>query len=104
MKRKLLVVGALCSSLGCNASDIGDYVGWTIVAKKTIASYVDKDGNSKEQFDGCDFGRRIVFEDQTYLTCQSYGYQYAYRPTAILLVQGGSWVMVVGDNAYRMRN
>lgn len=52
-----------------------------------------------------------MFTDSTILTCAEYGYQYAYRATAIILAneisyQGRSFYdfkMVVEDEVYDMR-
>ena len=93
------------------ADVLGRYVGYTIVASKTIAGYVDKDGTRKNQFDGCNFGRTIIFDDNTSMTCSTYGYQYAFRPTAIILMKSmsiggksyGSVVMVVESDSYDMQ-
>jgi len=71
----------------------------------------DKDGTRKNQFDGCNFGRTIIFDDNTSMTCSTYGYQYAYRPTAIILMKSmaiggksyGSVVMVVESESYDMQ-
>src|SRR5208282_2419751 len=94
----LILVSLMIDGLACStsiANDLGDYVGYTIAAKKTIAGYQDQDGKRDSSFVGCNFGRKIIFDDQTFLTCSSYSYTYAYRPEAILLVRNGSWIMVV---------
>jgi hypothetical protein len=103
MKTLVVVLSCLISSI-VFAVDLGRYVGFTIAGKKTIAGFQDEDGKHDTSFEGCNYGRRILFDDETYLTCTSYGYSYAYRPEAILLVRAGTWVMLVGDNSYQMRN
>jgi hypothetical protein len=105
MNRQFVLALTLIAPLFSNvlANDLGEYVGYTIVAKKTIVRYVDKDGNGKDSFEGCNYGRKIIFEDQTYLTCASYGYHYAYRPEALLLVRNGSWIMLVDDESFDMQ-
>jgi hypothetical protein len=102
---KALVSVLIC--LTCStvlASDLGSYVGYTIAAKKTIVGFVDEDGERDSSFKGCKYGRKIIFDDQTYLTCGTYSYTYAYRPDAIILVRGGSWLMLVENESYEMRN
>lgn len=84
------------------ADTLSDYIGFTIAAKKTIVGRID-DGERDDDFEGCDYGRIIIFDDNTYLECAEYGYQYAYRPEAILLVRSGRVVMIVEDDAYDMR-
>ena len=84
------------------AYDLSSYVGYTIVAVKTISKSIDDDGE-ETSFRGCSYGRIIVFDDGKYVTCSSYGYQYAYRPRAIILSNGSSMVMIVGDDVYQVR-
>lgn len=95
-----LLQGALEPALVLASSDFGDFIGYTIVAKKTVAGYVDNDGKKSDSFEGCEYGRAIVFDDDTYVRCQSYGYQYAYRPEAVILVNGQSAKMVVDNEEY----
>jgi hypothetical protein len=92
------------------ADELEDLVGYTIIASKTIERWYDDD-EKDDSFNGCSYGRIIVFTDGTTLTCAEYGYQYAYRPTAVILAkkityQGKSFYdfkMVVGDEVYDMR-
>jgi len=92
------------------ANELEDLVGYTIVASKTVERWYDED-EKDYSFNGCSHGRVIVFTDGTTLTCAGYGYQYAYRPTAVILAkeisyQGKSFYdlkMVVGDEVYDMR-
>jgi len=84
--------------------------GYVIAGSKTIVGYADKDGKKSDEFEGCDFDRRIMFDDGTALTCSSYGYIYAYRPTAVILMkstqyQGQTFAFVkiiVEDEIYEM--
>ena len=85
------------------ADELESYVGYTIIAVKTIASYVDEKKGEKDDFEGCDYGRKIIFSDGTYLACSSYGYQYAYRPKALILSNRSGIVMLVDSNRYDMR-
>lgn len=91
------------------ADELDDLVGYIILESKTIDSWQDDDERD-DSFEGCSYGRVIIFTDQTMLTCAEYGYQYAYRPTAIILAkkisyQGKSFYdfkMIVGDEIYDM--
>lgn len=74
------------------ADNLESYVGYKIIAKKTVAG----------EFEGCDFDKKIIFDDRTVLTCATYGYQYSYRPTAIILFNGSNIKMVIEDEAYDM--
>jgi hypothetical protein len=99
----LLILLSAPVALGSDLSLFRRYAGYTILGIKTIDSYVDKDGTGKKQFDGCTFDRSIVFDDGTYAVCSEYGYQYAYRPDALLLVKNQQLVMLVDGTAYSMR-
>jgi hypothetical protein len=93
------------------ADELDDLIGYTIIDSKTIASWYDEDEKEVGAFKGCKHGRVIVFTDNKTLTCAEYGYQYAYRPTAIILAkeisyQGKSFYdfkMIVEDEVYDMR-
>ena len=83
-------------------------VGWTIVGSKTIEGWRDPGKKKEDGFEGCDHGRIIYFMDGSSVTCNSYGYQYAYMPTAIILgrsinYKGKSisiYKMIVEDDEY----
>ncbi len=93
------------------ADELGDLVGYVIVDAKTIVAWADDDESDEGSFNGCSYGRRIKFDDNTVLTCAGYGYMYAYRPTAVLLAKeislGGRKLvdikMVVEDEIFDMR-
>ncbi len=92
------------------ADELENIIGYTIVDSKTIASWYDEDEKEEGAFKGCKHGRVIVFTDKKTLTCAEYGYQYAYRPTAIILAkevsyQGKSFYdfkMIVENEVYDM--
>ena len=103
MKKQLLYLLLLSISTTAFAdvtSQLSRFVGYTIVASKTIAGYQDKNGKKDDSFEGCDYDRVIIFDDDKILTCAGYGYQYAYRPTAIILSNGTSFKMIVGNDVY----
>ncbi|ALE53003.1 hypothetical protein SP60_07240 [Candidatus Thioglobus autotrophicus] len=82
-------------------------VGWTIENTKTIDSFEHEDGRLESAFQGCEVGREINFSDDTYVTCTTQGYHYAYAPTAILLSKNGSygkvWRMIVDGKMYGIK-
>ena len=104
--KKVLGIVLLLISASASADFVDDaknYVGYTIVAVKTVTKWVDpSSGKSSDSFEGCEHGRIIVFDDNTALVCAEYGYQYAYRPDAAILSNGSSFVMVVEGDAYDM--
>jgi len=95
------------SYAGCEMI-LEENIGWTILSSKTIAGYKDTGKNKKDDFEGCEDNRIIYFMDGTYVTCNSYGYQYAYMPKAIILGRGTKYKgkqqtllrMVVGGDSY----
>lgn len=110
MKRVLLVVFLLLTLApvlaSISESDLGEFEGYTILGTKTITGWRDTDGSNKggDSFEGCQYGRVIIFDSRAILKCTEYSYSYSYRPTALILVKGSSFVMVVDGNKYRMSN
>lgn len=98
-----LAAAGLVAPTALAAADLSDYVGYSIIANKTVEGYVDPDGKSDDSFEGCEHDRKIVFTDGTYLVCATYSYSYSYRPEAVILANGTSLVMIVNNNEYRMR-
>jgi hypothetical protein len=98
--RALLTLGmcfaVLSPALSC---DLDNMVGWTLVARKTIAGRIDK-GVRKDDFEGCEYDRIIVFDDNTGVRCTSYSYTYAYRPTAYIWGYGSSLKVCVGSSSF----
>jgi len=92
------------------ADKLSKLTGYIIVDTKTVTARYD-DGKRTEGFEGCQFGRVIVFQDNKTLTCAQYGYQYAYRPDAVILAKPMTfqsattydYKMIVGDEVYDMR-
>jgi hypothetical protein len=95
----LLAVYPTASFAEC---DFDQFIGFTLLAKKTIEGFIEK-GEKKDEFSGCDFDRIIVFTDQTGVRCAGYGYQYAYRPNAYLWSDGISIKMCVGSSIYSVK-
>jgi hypothetical protein len=94
--RTLLALGICLTmpTLAFAACNLDSMVGWTLIARKTIAGRIDK-GVRKDDFEGCDFDRIIVFDDNTGVLCTSYSYTYAYYPTAYVWARGSSLKMCV---------
>lgn len=100
-----IVLGALASLCAFSTAalgdcDLDDLVGYTLIASKTIDGYIEH-GKRNDDFEGCDFDRIIVFDDNTGVRCTGYNYSYSYRPTAYIFSQGrGSMKMCVEDELY----
>lgn len=98
---RALLVLAICvmPSAALAGCDLDSLVGWTLIARKTIAGSI-QDGQRKEDFEGCDFNRIIVFDDNTGVQCTGYSYTYSYRPTAYIWVNSSSLKMCVGSSEF----
>jgi hypothetical protein len=110
VRARISVILALVLFLPCLGAFAGvestlrQYVGYTIVGVLTIVGWRDSDGSSGTDFKGCQYGRVIIFEGNQALKCTGYGYQYAYRPDAVILVKGGQFKMLVESDVYDMQN
>jgi len=105
MKKFLAVVTFLFLSTPTFAVwdfELMNLVGYTIIGNKKITGWYDNNGKRGDSFEGCDYNRVIVFDNNKVLTCRGYRYHYAYRPTAIILSNGYSFKMIVGDDVYDM--
>jgi len=84
-----------------DASDFNGLEGWTVSAVTTV---------SDDEYEGCDFDKRIHFENGWTLRCSTYSYNYAYRPEAVIftkLVEFGGrsvWMVkaLIEDEIYDM--
>lgn len=105
MKKALFTLGLLAIVMPAFADlvdELNNLVGYTIIDSKIVAGHIDKNEKKEDDFEGCDYDRIIVFDDDKILTCLQYGYQYKYRPRAIILYNGINFKMVVGDEIYDM--
>lgn len=84
------------------ASSLSRFVGYTIAGSFTITGWQDGNGKRGDSFEGCEFDRVIILDDSKTLRCATYSYSYSYRPTAVVLVKGASFKMIVGNDIYDM--
>jgi hypothetical protein len=88
-----LVVVALAWLVGIfptfAACSLDRVVGYTLVAKKTVVGFI-KDDKREEGFSGCEYGKVLVFEDNTGVRCTAYSYSYAYRPDAYIFLNSSA--------------
>jgi len=80
----------------CNLDSV---VGYTLVAAKYVAGYIEN-GERKDDFEGCNFDRIIVFDDNTGAKCVGYSYTYAYRPEAYIFILGNNIKACIEDEMY----
>jgi len=80
--------------------DLSELIGYTLLAQKTISGYI-QDGKRGDDFEGCDFDRTIVFDDNTGVRCMTFSYTYSFRPDAYIFASGpGSMKMCVDNELY----
>ncbi len=73
-------------------------VGSQLLARKTITAWIEQ-GREQDGYQGCTFGRVLVFGDRTGVACTSFNFQFAFRPQAeIWAVGGGGWLLCVDGN------
>nr|WP_314878151.1 hypothetical protein [uncultured Pseudomonas sp.] len=72
---------SLLASAGDTTSKFQGMVGWTIAAVTQV----------EDEFEGCDFDKVINFVNGIALTCSSYGYSYAFMPSAVIFTKSGKY-------------
>jgi len=88
-------------SVAIDASDFSQLEGWTVAAVTQV----------RDEFNGCDFDRRIRFANGWVLTCSTYSYSYSYMPNAAIFVKSFNyqnrayWMIkvLIDDEFYEMR-
>jgi hypothetical protein len=86
------------------ANTLKKFKGYNIVDVLTIEGTIDRNGKKESAFNGCEYGKVIIFEGNKSLKCSSYGYQYAFRPDAVILYKSGIFKMIVENDIYDMSN
>ncbi len=79
--------------------DLDDLVGYTLIASKYIVGRIDKSARH-DDFEGCDFDRIIIFDDNTGVRCMTYSYTYSYHPKAYVFANGPLMKMCVEGLLY----
>ena len=96
----MLVATVLTHDAALAECQLSDLIGYTLVARKTIAGYIDNEKKG-DDFQGCEFDRVIVFDDNTGVRCATYSYSYSYRPDAYIFANGpASMKMCVEEELY----
>lgn len=108
MRKHIALIGALLffASGVSNASckiDVSRYVGWSIVHSGTVTGYVDDKGKEHDDFEGCEYGRRLIIDYRYQVTCTTYSYHYAYHPDIVILSNGSSKVACIDGDTFDIR-
>jgi len=101
---KLWIAVCLLTAAVQASADLADKLsrleGYTIVKAGTITGWRNSDGKRGDDFEGCDYGRKLFIDDSLQVTCSDYFYEYAYRPTAVFLLRGSVLKMVIGNDIH----
>lgn len=97
LKKFALLAVALWLPSAAIALDLSELVGYTLIAEKTVVGRID-DGKYEDGYEGCDYGRVLVFEDETGVECSEYNYDYAYRPEAYIFRRVASYKVVIDED------
>ena len=95
-----LIIIFLTTLYSFDSYDFENLIGYTIIDVKKV------DGD----FEGCDYGKKIIFTDGTFLICNCYHYHYYYSPDAVILAKAfiykGKKIfaikMIIDDEIYDM--
>lgn len=77
--------------------------GYRLIHSGYVTGYVDHRYPGKEkswEFEGCDFDRVIVIDEQYGVTCRTYSYSYSYHPEAYIFSNGYQKKLLVNRNLY----
>ena len=108
MGKKAFFLGALLAAISSSTLasckvDVSRYVGWSIVHSGTVTGYIDDKGNEKDEFSGCEYGRRLIVDYRYQVTCSTYSYHYAYRPDIVILSNGSSKKACIDGEIFDIR-
>lgn len=83
----------------------GELDGYEKIAEWTVSGYVDIDEKQgfMQPFNGCAYGRKIIFTNNKYLVCKSFYFHFAYRPIANIFSNGYDLKMVVDDIVFDVK-
>lgn len=92
---------AATPSYALDASDFSELEGWTVAVVTNV----------RDEFEGCDFDKRIRFDNGWTLTCSGYSYSYAYHPDAVIFTKAypfkgkNYWMLkaLIDDEFYDMQ-
>ena len=73
----------------------GDRYSASITTGKLVETHV-----VSSEFDGCDYGKFISFDNGLIFECRTYHYHYAYRPSVLITFIGGSYSVAIDDEKY----
>lgn len=93
----------MCFPTAVEAIDLSDYFDYTIIYTGNVTGYIDDNGEEKDSFEGCEYGRMLIIDYSKSITCQTYSYSYSYNPDIVILSNGSSSIAVINDDEYDIR-
>ena len=103
--RKMVTSSVVVALLSGAASadlmrDLSRMTGYTIIHTGTVTGYINKDGEKENDFEGCEHGRKLLIDDSYVVTCNTYNYEYAFRPDIVILTKNSSAKAIIEDEVY----
>lgn len=101
--RAALVISALTAMPSAGADlmrDLSRLEGYTIVHTGVVTGYINEDGEKEDDFEGCEHGRKLIIDDSYVVTCNTYNYEYAYRPEIIILTKKTLAKAIIEEEVY----
>ncbi|WP_193188531.1 hypothetical protein [Nisaea sediminum] len=95
----LTLLPARSALAGCEM-DVADYEGWSIIYVGIVTGRVEEDGKREDDFEGCEYGRKLIVDDKYQVECLGYAYSYAYRPDIVILSNDSLAVACIDDEVY----
>ena len=95
-----LILGLATSVCAYCEVDVSNYVGYQIIHSGTVTGYIDDDGSQQDDFEGCDWGRKLIIDHSLSVTCATYSYSYSYYPDIVILSSGNSMVACIDNEMY----
>lgn len=101
----LLLIGAFIPARAdISETELADLKGYTILGGFTITGWMDPDkGKKGDAFEGCEYGRVLILDNNLAVTCEEYSYSYSYHPRVVILGDGRSLRMLLGGHLYRVK-
>lgn len=95
MKKLSAILLCCMLSFGAVASDLEDLAkaGYAVIDETTVKGY---------DFEGCDYGRVIAFNNGLKLQCSEYKYHYSYNPEVYILknARSNDYKVIIDDEEF----
>jgi|TARA_B110001469_G_C9461790_1_gene232668 hypothetical protein len=92
----------LSNVIACEV-DMSDLVGYQVIYSGTVTGHIDNNGQEKDSFEGCEYGRVLIVDNYKQVVCAGYSYSYAYRPDIVVFANGYERKACVDDEVFDLR-